>query len=473
MLIGKCDKKLIFIVLFVSCLSFNLFGQSAKDDQKGFKITKNSVLNVGLSLIPEYESNITKASADSETTDNLSGTTEKTEIVSDMVLHYSPSLRIKLDDSSKTVGLSVLFDYNHYLGLEDKRSSKRLSDLDIRSEFLGEFNKNRSIIFDFKNNFARTATPDGQEISGKHKNILNNFTLGLGFKNMEDTLYGKIQAGVDVNYLEQSKDNPIYKDYNYVSAVGDIFGRWKFLPRTLVFLKAAFRYQDYYESQIRDDSRSMPLNIFAGLMGQITPRISTKISGGYSASFSNDTRHDFNANAELIFKYLDSTLFTVGYLKSLKPSAYFQYYSTHQAYANFKQKFAKYFLTGVSFKYSYISFGESIEFSGNKYVFNAGAGTYDSSETLDNGTLAQSITIPGKDRSDHLIFVNPYLSYNILNWLGLKVSYEMEYRKTDYFKEVRAVYTDTLNAANNYDMTAKTHFDFINHRVLLTIALDY
>lgn len=463
----------VFLVVLFS--THTVFAQSNESAKKGFKITKDTVLNVGLSITPEYESNITKASESSTSTDNLTTTTEKIDTVSDMVLHYSPNLRIKLDDISKTVGMSLFFDYNHYLGLEDKSASKKLSDLDIKSELLGEFNKNGFMIFDFKNTFGRTATPDGQEISGKHKNILNNFIMGLGFKNIEDTLYGKIQAGVDFNYLEQSKDNKAYRDYNYVSFVSDVFGRWKFLPRTMVFMKAAFRYQDFYESSVRDDSRSMPLNIFAGLMGQITPYISTKLSGGYSANFGKETRHDYNANAELILKYNESTFMNIGYLKSMRPSAYFQYYSTHRAYLNIKQKFARVFLAGLDFSYSYISFGKSVEFNGAKYTIDASNAdpTIDVYDSTDDRGAAITSIIPKADRNDHLLLLNPYISYAILSWLGIKLSYEMEYRKTDYYKEVTAVYTDAVDPDRSYNRTVKTHFDFINHRVLFTIALDY
>lgn len=473
--------NLAILIAFVFFCTQSVFAQSKDVAKKGFKITKDTVLNVGLSITPEYESNITKASEDSTSTDNITNTVKKVKIVSDMVLHYSPNLRIKLDDMSKTVGMSLFFDYNHYMGIEDKKASKKLSDLDIKSELLGEFNKNGFIIFDFKNTFGRTATPDGQEISGKHKNILDNFIIGLGFKNIEDTLYGKIQAGVDFNYLEQSKDNKAYKDYNYVSFVSDAFGRWKFLPRTMMFMKVSFRYQDYYESSVRKDSRSMPLNVFAGLMGQVTPHISAKLSAGYSAVFSNDTKHDYNANAELIFKYNESTFLNVGYLRNTRPAAYFQHYSIHRAYLNFKQKFARSFLASTDFSYSYISFGKNIEY--NKAVYtdaspaddlDSNTDTLDYQETLDNGSNIQHFVLGSfKDRNDHLIVLNPSLSYNILSWLGLKLSYELEYRKTDYYKEVKAIYTDASDSDRNYNRTVKTHFDFINHRVLFTIALDY
>ncbi|MGI6393874.1 MAG: hypothetical protein ACOX2F_03965 [bacterium] len=465
------------VLFYTHCV----FAESEQAGDKGFKVTKDTTLNVGFSITPEYESNITKASVDSTATDNLAGTVKNIKVISDMILHYSPNLRIKLDDLSKTVGMSLFFDYNHYLGLHDKKTLKKFSDLDIKSELLGEFNKNGFVIFDFKNTFGRSATPDGQDMAGKHKNILENFITGVGFKNIEDTLYGKIQVGLDFNYLEQSKSSKAYRDYNYASFVADIFGRWKFLPRTMVFMKASFRYQDFYESSVRNDSRAMPFNVFAGFMGQVTPYISAKISGGYTANFAKETRHDYNANAELVFKYNKTTFMNVGYLKSLRPSAYFQYYSTHRAYLNFKQKFAKYFLATTDFSYSYISFGKNIEYSSSLYVDSTPADdldgdpdTYDYEEVFGDGSTLQHFARgPFKDRNDHLIVLNPALSYNILSWLGIKLSYELEYRKTDYYKEIRAVYSDATDSSRNYDKTTKTHFDYINHRVMFTIMLDY
>ena len=129
----------VCFVLLVMAFPVSVFSEDAPE--KGFKITKDTVLNVGIAINPEFESNITKASEDTVTTDTRvdDGAEKKAEILSDMVLHYSPSLRIKLDDDKKTLGFSLLFDYNHYLGLEDKKTSKKLSELDIRSDLLGEF----------------------------------------------------------------------------------------------------------------------------------------------------------------------------------------------------------------------------------------------------------------------------------------------------------------------------------------------
>ncbi|MBR4489954.1 hypothetical protein IKP13_04900 [bacterium] len=443
--------------------------------EKGFKITKDTVLNVGIAINPEFESNITKASEDTVTTDTRveNGAEKKAEIISDMILHYSPSLRIKLDDDKKTLGFSILFDYNHYLGLEDKKTSKKLSELDIKSELLGEFNKDGLVIFDFKNSLSRSSTPDGQELSGKNRNLLNSFDIGVAFKSVEDVLYGKIKLGFDINYLEQSKNNDAYKDYNYISPFLDLFGRWKFLPKTMAFASVAVRYQDYYESSIRDTSRAVPMNIFLGVMGQITPYLSSKLAAGYSVNIGDSVHNDYNMNAELIFKYQETGL-VVGYLKTMRPSAYFQYNSTHKAYLTFKQKFAKYFLASLNFNYSYIMYGKNVEFKDKEEYTQGTDGSYQKTDAMEDGsTYTYMILMPKGNRRDHLINFSPALSYAILPWLGLKLSYNLEYKDTDYVRTSTTNYNHATDAEKNYTKTTATHYDYIDHRVMLSIVLDY
>lgn len=464
----KVISVLIVSLFFVN----NIYAEDAKKPKKGFMITKDTVLNIGLSLTPEYISNIRKSSDDSTIEDHLLGTGPvKIGNTYDMVLHYAPSIRLRHDNKKNTVGLSLFFDYNHYLGIDNKSTTKQFSDLDISSDFLGEFNKNGKAIFDINNFFTRTATPNGQDLSGIHRNLLENFDIGLGLKNIEDTLYMKVSAGLDFNYLEESKDQEAYKDFNYYSVVGNLFGRWKFLPRTMIFLKAGFRFQDFYESRIRDAAKTMPLNLSAGLMGQITPHISAKIAGGYSAAFGKTQKHDFNANAEFIFKYFDKTFLSAGYLKTLRPSAYYQYYSMHRLYLNFKQKFAKYFLAKLNFSYSFINYGAIIEFD-KGYTFNSGVYTKDTSGVT-NGTLTYTVTIPGADRKDQLMLIKPSISVNILRWLGVKVGYEFQYRTSNFERTTRTSFNSNINAANNYDKTYKTLYDFMDHKVFLTLTLDY
>ena len=57
----------VCFVLLVMAFPVYAFAEDAPE--KGFKITKDTVLNVGIAINPEFESNITKASEDTVTTD--------------------------------------------------------------------------------------------------------------------------------------------------------------------------------------------------------------------------------------------------------------------------------------------------------------------------------------------------------------------------------------------------------------------
>ena len=461
----------IISIFYVLISTVSLFAEDGR--VKGFKITKDTVLNVGIAINSEYESNITKASESTTVTDTRKneGEEQNTEIVSDIILHYSPSFRIKLDDERKTIGFSLLFDYNHYLGLDNSATSKKLSELEIRSDFLGEFNKEGLLTFDFKNSLLRTATPDGPELSGKHKNVFDTFAFGFAFKNIEDTLYGKIRLGVDINYLEQSQEIFYYKDYNYVSALADFFGKWKFLPKPMAFFSVATRYHDYYESRIRDASRAVPINAFVGVMGQFSRYFSSKISVGYSVNIGRDVKHDYNANAEIVFKYNDLGA-VLGYLRMMRPSAYYGYSSSHKLYFNFKQKFAKRFLAAVSLNYSHIVFGHNILYDERDDYEKLSDGSYQLLVSDDNEETVYTIVLPKGNRKEHRVVFMPSFSYAILPWLGLKLSYTLEYKDTGYFQKSKIEYTHDADS-KNYTKTTTTHYDYIDHRVMLAIVMDY
>ena len=468
-------SKCFFIIISTLCVFIagaSLFAEELP--AKGFRITKDTVLHVGIALEPEYESNITKASEETTVSDTRQngGEERNTKIVSDMILHYSPSFRIKLDDEKKTIGFSLLFDYNHYLGLENSKTSKRLSELEIRSDFLGEFNKDGFVNFDLKNSLLRTVTPDGPELSGKHKNIFDTFSFGFAFKNVEDTLYGKIRLGVDINYLEQSQEILYYKDYNYVSALADFFGKWKFLPKTMAFFSVATRYQDYYESRIRDASRSIPLNAFVGVMGQVSRYFSSKISAGYSVNIGNVVKHDYNANLEVVFKYNDLGA-VLGYIRTMRPSAYYSYSSAHRLYFNFKQKFARYFLAAVSLNYAYVAFGKNMLYDELDSYKIQDDGSYRMIVSDENEETVYTMVLPKGKRKDHHVVFTPSFSYAILSWLGLKLSYTLEYKETDYFQKLTVQYAYNVNSDKNYTTMTNTHYDYMDHRVILAIVMDY
>jgi hypothetical protein len=159
----------------------------------------------------------------------------------------------------------------------------------------------------------------------------------------------------------------------------------------------------------------------------------------------------------------------------MRPSAYFQYNSTHKVYLNFKQKFAKYFLASMNFSYSYLMYGKNIEFKSRDEYTLADDGSYQRvEENAEEGTtVTYTIVMPKGKRRDHLVKFAPSLSYAIFPWFGLKLGYDLEYKDTDYVRTSTTNFNHSADASQNYTRTVSTHYDYIDHRVMLSIVLDY
>jgi len=434
----------------------------------GFHLSDSALLNIHFSLASEYDTNINQVSEKSSFADNRNPARNYTYTdTMDLILRLSPGLRAKIDDKSKTLAMGLLVTYNLYTGIEDKRTFdnySNLSSLHFDTNLLGEFNKDGNVIVQASNNLKRHSRPDQISIeNGLHTNLFEDFLLSLYIKNTEDTLGLKIASGIQTNYFEE----PAFSKHNFWNSRNTLYGQWKFFPKTAVFFNASFIYQDYYNAgDYRDAQRSMPLSVFAGALGQVTPKISLRLSGGYTNSFSHDMHHDGVAGLEFVFKQSQNTLLRLGYIRSLMPVPVFQYYVLDKVYANVTQKFFNRLLLKFDANYSHYAYGKNVRYP-----------------TLDNRNNPETVTNPATgttktltttqksiDREDHVVKIEPAVSYNFLPWLGLSLQYTFETRQTPYWSAQRVA---TTGGTISSDVTYTTHYDYFDHRILFVLTADY
>jgi hypothetical protein len=273
----------------------------------------------------------------------------------------------------------------------------------------------------------------------------------------------KLSTGVQFNYFEES----FFGKYNFWSSRNSVYGQWKFLPKTAAFFNVSFIYQDYFNAgATRDDQRTMPLSAFVGVLGQLTPKISLKLSGGYANSLSKDMHHDGIVGAEFIFKNSENTLFKLGYLRTMFPVATYQYYAEDKVYIGLYQKFFNRLLLQLDASYAHFAYGKNVRYPTKGPIVET--------ETSDLGAITTTtITQKSVDREDHRIVVEPSISYNIYRWLGIGLKYTFETRQTPYFFAQNRVYTHQTNATLNQDTTTTAYYDYMDHRIMLTAAVDY
>ncbi|MFO7735569.1 MAG: hypothetical protein R6W70_05055 [bacterium] len=427
-------KKTIFL-LFIFVWTVSLYSKDS-DTDKGFKLTDSTKLHTTAEVEMEYSSNITKASEDTV----VNG--KNIEATDDIIMHYKPGLRLKIDDSFKTLGMSILFDYNHYLGVTDDSTSSKYSTLNLSSEILGEWNKDAKAVVVVKNYLDRRSHPNSQVLQGIHSNLHERFKADFIFRNSQDTLLFKLTPAFDLNYYESRS----LRGHNYMNIKGGFFGRWKFLPKTMFFINSSIVYRNFFESDFSKLENSYPVTVFGGFAGQITPRISAKISGGYTATMTNDNNHDFVMAAELVYKYSRNLLAKVGYVRSYFPTTHFQYYRKDKPYIGTDLRFFGKLLVSMKASYSYLNFGKDIRDDANVH--------FDPDNTPDT-------------RTDHLLSISPSIQYNILEWLGTEVFYDFNLRKSDYSQEYE------IEGDEGTTYNEKRYFNYVEHRILLNISLDY
>ncbi|MCK5808203.1 hypothetical protein KAH37_04360 [bacterium] len=462
MMIVIRTHKLIFLLL-LWLVPLALFGAQSGDKKNGFRLSNSTYFHLGLGFVTEYESNITQASTQSFLFDVTNNNRKDDFTVGDMVLHIQPNTRLVVDDSYKTVGMSVFFDYKRYMGLQDSSAASKMSQLDLNSDILGEFNKEGNFIFSFKNIFNRESAPRSQELTGYHSSLLETFYLAFHMRNSQKTMLLKISPGVEFRYFEESS----YQDYRYVSPKMTIYGRWNFLPKTALFFNISVRYQDYYESFMRDQVRTVPFNMFVGINGQITAHFSLRLSAGYSGMYGEDMHHDVNAGVELVYKRFDKTLLSLGYTRAIAPAAFYEYIRNDRLYFKAKQRFGRVWMVQLDTSYSFVAYGESRQFDDTTLYTSTGNPLEWNRIGLPNGAAAV-VEVSSLKKKVQSLKVKPSFMVNATKWFGIKLSYEFRWDNTDYFRK-----GDYRQAAQNINTRYETYYDFMDHRVMLDLILDY
>lgn len=457
------NKTFLFLLALLCCVPQQIVGATSGDKKNGFRLSNNTYFHLGLGFVTEYDSNITRAS-DRSFVVNSAGVINSALKVQDMVLSIQPNTRLVVDDSYKTVGMSLFFDYKRYLGLQDSKAASKMSQLNLSSDILGEFNKEGNFIFSFKNIFSRESAPRSQELVGYHSSLLEDFKISFHMRNSQRTMLLKITPGVEFRYFEEKA----YEDYRYVAPKITVFGRWNFLPKTALFFNVSFRYQDYYESFMRDQMRAFPFNIFVGLNGQITTHFSMRLSAGYSGIYGEDVHNDVNIGIELVYKRFDSTLLTAGYTRVIAPAAFYEYIRNDRLYMRANQRFARVWMVQLDASYSFVAYGESRQFDdATLYTPVAGNPLEWNRIGLPNGATSV-VEVSSLNKKVRTLSIKPSLLVNATRWFGIKLSYEFRWDDTDYFRK-----GDYIQPAPVINTRYETYYDFMDHRVMLDLVLDY
>lgn len=119
---------------------------------------------------------------------------------------------------------------------------------------------------------------------------------------------------------------------------------WRFLPRTQIVLNNAWQWA-YYPNDAGANGFADPVSSEVGLMGQVTPRLSAIIAGGYaSTQFLLSTQptgaaQTFTGHVELRYDERRKVTWRLGARRRVLPTTMFGYMTDNSVYARYSERY--------------------------------------------------------------------------------------------------------------------------------------
>lgn len=279
------------------------------------------------------------------------------------------------------------------------------ADTNLRAEFLV-----RSVVgFFIADRFVRSVQPRNYSTNERYDRNFNHAEAGIQIRPG-----GALQF--DLSYAYNFELFDTFKDGNRQYHEARLLGMWAFFPKTMLYLDANWRYQDWSRDKLGYRSDSMPLRTVLGVRGYITRKIALDVKAGYGQGFykSGGDIQTFIGGASVAIKPTQFTLLDIGYDRDFEDAAYYaRWYTADTAHLTVKQQFLRRLELEGTVSYSYLSFANLTPVPGDLPGFV---------------TLAANQT----DRRDHALTARASLSYSALRYLRLKVGYQMDAIFTDF-----------------------------------------
>ncbi len=211
-----------------------------------------------------------------------------------------------------------------------------------------------------------------------------------------------------------------------------IGSEWKFLPKTSFIVEAI--YGMVIHSNISETNKALlgsydstPILGRVGLLGVITPKLAAKIYLGWAYSdYENGT--DFNsfvANIEFTYGFTPKSRIVFGYEREFTDVVFSNYLEYHKPYLNFL------------IKKGYLDFGANSSLTLNMF------------SDISVGQNADDTVQASSSRSELLLIVNPFISYNYKDKYKAEFRYTITKNFTDFTTEYVSN-SDLITVKYNY-----------------------
>lgn len=295
--------------------------------------------------------------------------------------------------------LKTAVSFREYFTSNEAIKDQRAVEVDAGMN-LG-FHPGRMISISLADNFARTVTSRNAEITDTFTRDSNDFRARLGVTPGGGLLQFALGYGLSVDLFEDSR---LAFANKYLHSIF-FKAKWRLLPKTAITLDANQQFITYYDRFGGQDvgyhnNDSYPLRIYLGLVGLITPKLSTTLKVGYGNAFYSDFE-SYNmvlAQAQLVYRITRLARATVGYEHNFTDSMFANYFVDEQAYVSYNHLIFSRWLLSFRLDYRYR--------------------TYEG--------IPPDLNLP--EFTHHLITLSADLGYKIQDWLWAGLGYDLQYK---------------------------------------------
>ncbi len=332
--------------LFIIALT-GLNGYSAQAEGNGLLIGETR-LHLGLGLEGGYDTNV-RYQPDKYA-------------IPDSQMNIKPVLELKTPEKAVSFELGAGLNIIKYFGIDNEQTADNSTlnaDADMNLTFNPKgqfrfiisdmFTRNNDPRSDAVGNFNRTSNSAGAAI--EYIPSGGAFELNLGYKFYFD-LFDK-DTGLE--YMDAIAHQPELKI------------KWKFFPKTAFVIDSSMDVRSYPNKKtvgntVLENQDQMGIRATAGLMGLMTPRLSTTLKVGYGDTFSSkgDNYRSVIGRFELTYDFNLQSRASLGYSRDFQPASLYGYYGIDKVYAKLSYLFAGRLQLDLEGAFSYELFGKPL-----------------------------------------------------------------------------------------------------------------
>ncbi len=439
----------IGILLFSTQAWAQLVAPFRYNEGPGIKLTDGLVFHPGIALEGRYDSNV--FNNDSKVLSapfmrilgHLHLATLSPQRLTDVDGHVSPEkVRFRLKSA---------VSFREYFSDNDSVKSQRALEVDAGTALTllpqGVF----SILV--SDDFARTVNAPNKETPSNYARDLNTALLNFKIAPGGGRLEFNLAYGLNISYIEDHMleyANKLYHTLLFQS-------RWRILPKTALAFEASEDINSYMDptsgyaqnySALRNNN-SYPLRMYLGLIGLVTPRLSTVLKAGYGNSLHQENQYtpvDDNKSynmilfhGELGYQFSPFAKVNFGYDHNFQDSMFANYYTDERIFLSYEHAIAAKFLLhlGSDFRYR----------------------NYNGYESTVTGDLKQSI-----------FGVDAGFDYQIQDWIYVGLGYTLQLKRNNETATIGNTSGNTppINQTPNY-----VSYEFTKHQIFGKVGVSY